>query len=78
MYQSKFKVNFRFHLILKFQFAHHLQIFLEDNLRIVLVLKRLNNSSKVHYSPVSIKNSVFWPNWQYKASTAEMAENRYS
>ena len=30
------------------------------------------------YSPVSIKNTVLRPNWQYKASTAEMAENRYS
>ena len=26
----------------------------------------------------SIKNTALRPNWQYKASTAEMAENRYS
>ena len=30
------------------------------------------------YSDNSIKNTVLRPNWQYKASTAEMAENRYS
>ena len=29
-------------------------------------------------SPVSVKHTVLRPNWQYKASTAEMVENRYS
>ena len=30
------------------------------------------------YSDNSIKSTILRPNWQYKASTAEMAENRYS
>ena len=30
------------------------------------------------YSDDYIKNTVLWPNRQYKASTAKMAEYRYS
>ena len=40
--------------------------------------KRQNESDFVNYSDDSIKNTVLRPNWQYKASTAEMAEYRYS
>ena len=40
--------------------------------------KCTSSLSSPPYSPVSFKNTVLRPNWQYKASTAEMAENRYS